>query len=322
MKKQLLMTAACFIAAAMCSCTKDDVLQANNDENDEGNVGYAMSSFWDANMGVYIEAPDVLKDTIELRVDSLFNYENEEDWKQGTQTMDRMLADYPKFQHASSWENIALSISVPYDRFKANVVTISSFDLPLSLPLPPEAVELWEQRKRTYVETIGGWGKTIQDALIDYYLETGQFVSRPYLYCAGIREGARIYADKVLFGREPGENLGDKFTLLTHAGNDILVAYPSFEVVHNVKAESRTLTLNDALAKGICVSGHVPSVLNEIPEEKYDEITLTCEIPFECEYWQSRFYFCDYSDAEYESGRVIRNKDRMLKGSLLIKFDL
>jgi len=157
------------------------------------------------------------------------------------------------------------------------------------------------------------------------YEEDGVGIGAAYTY-AGIREGARIYADVPLFGREEGASLNDKFIVKPYSNATCIIAsYPDFNILYNGYEEKLPTDFDEVFKEGTAIfsytnRGFVFS-FKEIPEERYDAIRFTIEIPVEGEYFQLIFYGCDYPDSYYNTGRALRNNDRVLKGSFTMHFE-
>ena len=157
--------------------------------------------------------------------------------------------------------------------------------------------------------------------------EEGKNASYPFYTYAGIREGACIYADVPLFGREAGEPLNDKFVVKSYSPQTwIRVSYPEFDILANGYEEELSTDFDEVYKIGSAIfsfinDGFVFS-FKEYPEEKHDSITFTIEIPIEGEYFQLKFNGKDYPESYYTyEHRVLRNDNRVLKGSVTVKFD-
>lgn len=145
--------------------------------------------------------------------------------------------------------------------------------------------------------------------------------------CAGTRKGAYICADKPLFGRKAGEPLNDKFSVTSdNEGTWIRASYPDFNIIANGYEEELPTAFDEVFKAGTAlypgnevIYGLVLS-FNEIPTEKYSRIKFTVCIPIEGEYFSERFGQPDYDEYYYQIGRVLPNKDRVLKGSVMVKF--
>lgn len=163
--------------------------------------------------------------------------------------------------------------------------------------------------------------KPIIDEMYRVQAQTGKYMKTCNLLCAGVRDGARIYADKTLFGREPGENLGDMF-YYWNICDSLILSYPSFEVVRNLTVDNSPVTFDEFFAPGNVLPGYCSKIrLKELPTENVDEITFNIEIPFECTYWQDKFYGYGYDSFYIEHYHVEPNVDRVLKGSVTIRFE-
>lgn len=100
---------------------------------------------------------------------------------------------------------------------------------------------------------------------------------------AGILDGARLYADKALFGREAGMDLGDLFYLSNSIDFSIdhyQFNYPDYSLKAFYTEDSyETTTFKYFFSEGTALSFFAVFKLKEIPQEQYDTITLTVEIP-------------------------------------------
>ena len=134
---------------------------------------------------------------------------------------------------------------------------------------------------------------------------------------AGIAEGAKIYADRVLWGRKPGEDLADMFILPRFSnGNRLIVTYPEFHILYGWDDKHpetfRELTSNRIALSNPCVA---TVTFAEIPPEEFDTVTFTVEIPVDVEYYE------DYSPEMYELHPTLKPEGRrLLKGSCTVNF--
>lgn len=183
-----------------------------------------------------------------------------------------------------------------------------------------------EDIREVYLQWVSTKGEEILDELRRVCFEDSSAVAfQDYTY-AGILEGAKITSDRVLFGREPGADLGDKFYVEPGYGTSltILASYPSYHIVYNGYTDSTPLTFSDVFAPGNAMLNPNRNMLlsfAEIPAEPLDEVTFDVEIPFECEYFQPMFYGRDYSSDFYEKNMIVPNENRVLHGSVTVKFE-
>ena len=142
-----------------------------------------------------------------------------------------------------------------------------------------------------------------------------------YIY-AGIKDECSITADKKLFGIESGGNLGEHFKIRLYGNQKISVLYPSFDVVRNYYDDSTEVSFSNYFLKGTAMS-FCPFFFyfSEAPEERYSEITFTIKIPIECVYLQQIINGEDYPESYYEQGLVERNENRVLHGSVTVRFE-
>ena len=171
---------------------------------------------------------------------------------------------------------------------------------------------------KEYVQARAEWLSSLLDNGLNQYGYKG-LASRysDFLY-AGIAEGAKIYADRVLWGREPGEDLGDMFSI-PYYYNNLIATYPDFSVLYapgDVYPKTfRELTSN-RIALTYTQGPQVCLTFAEIPPEEFDSFTLTVEIPVDVEYYK------DYPPEIYEKHPYLKPPGRrILKGSRKIEFD-
>ena len=171
---------------------------------------------------------------------------------------------------------------------------------------------------KEYVQARREWLSSLLDNGLNQYGYKG-LASRysDFLY-AGIAEGAKIYADRVLWGREPGEDLGDMFSI-PYYYNNLIASYPDFSVLYAPGDEypktfreftSNRIALTYTQGPQVCLT------FAEIPPEEFDSFTLTVEIPVDVEYYK------DYPPEVYEKHPYLKPPGRrILKGSRKIEFD-
>jgi hypothetical protein len=157
----------------------------------------------------------------------------------------------------------------------------------------------------------------LDNGLNQYGFNTRANSYRGFTY-AGIAEGAKIYADRVLWGREPGEDLGDMFSI-PYYYNDLIATYPDFSVLYAPGDEypktfreftSNRIALTYTQGPQVCLT------FAEIPPEEFDSFTLTVEIPVDVEYYK------DYPPEIYEKHPYLKPPGRrILKGSRKIEFE-
>ena len=141
--------------------------------------------------------------------------------------------------------------------------------------------------------------------------------THPHLYLyAGISKGAKVHADKDLYGRAAGSDIGDLLTI-PYYRNDIIVQYPDFHILYG-HDDQLPKTFRELTSNSIALSWiESPIVILELPEtdmESNEEVTITFEIPVNVEYYES------YPPEIYESGKLRPEGIRTLKGSVKIIF--
>ena len=141
-------------------------------------------------------------------------------------------------------------------------------------------------------------------------------VPHTFVY-AGIAEGAKIYADRVLWGREPGEDLGDMFVIpFDRADNRLIVTYPEFHMLYGWD-DKHPETFRELTSNRIALNNPTIATITfaEIPPEEFDTVTFTVEIPVDVEYYE------DYSPEMYELHPTLKPEGRrLLKGSVTVEF--
>lgn len=161
---------------------------------------------------------------------------------------------------------------------------------------------------------------TMKDA--DDFIKQNDCPMQTYYY-AGVKRGARIYADKSVAGREPGANISDLMSITVPYCCLLQLTYPDYQVYQDYSNDKNYILFSDYFKEGMALPTVDQFFVNfvESPAEQYDEITYTIEIPFECEYMRKIIFGQDYKEEYYEQGLVERNENRMLKGSVTIHFD-
>ena len=119
----------------------------------------------------------------------------------------------------------------------------------------------------------------------------------------------RIVADKSLFGREPGTDISDRF-LVTATMPYVRFCFPSFEAVKS-ESQSLEMRLNQYFVKDMVFAasrryqGLYEIAFAELPEERYENLTLEISLPVT--------FFCNDSSNYY-------NYEQMVTGSTTIYF--
>lgn len=192
----------------------------------------------------------------------------------------------------SSWDNLSMFVSTIWNGAFFFVDATSN---------APKLEDFMEDKAKHF-ETVGYDG------------------SFDYIY-AGIQEGAAITADKTLFGQEAGSNLGSYFDVVIQDNQVFSATYPDFYVIHDYRSGERIVSFTEFFSKDIALS-YAPYhlCLKTVPEERYSEIVLTVSIPIECDYMQQLINGSDYDEKYYEQGYIERNENRVLKGSVTVRF--
>lgn len=100
-------------------------------------------------------------------------------------------------------------------------------------------------------------GQRITD-IISSALDQGKRASYPRYTYAGIREGACIYADVPLFGREAGEPLNDKFIVESYSPQTwIRVSYPEFDILANGYEEELPTDFDEVYKEGTALFSYI-----------------------------------------------------------------
>ena len=145
-----------------------------------------------------------------------------------------------------------------------------------------------------------------------------------YFY-AGVKQGARIYADKEVFGRPAGTNLGEFFDYASYFGNPsyrgmhyatvALAHYPDGKVMSVYRDLDSPLTFNDIFQEDAMLERYSFLKLNVPADESIDGATLTVEIPVEGELFLKAVYGLDYDPWSDPS---LYERSHTLKGSIKI----
>lgn len=161
------------------------------------------------------------------------------------------------------------------------------------------------------------WGHALcENGVANECRDTCKHLTPHAFVYAGIAEGAKIYADRVLWGRESGEDLGDMFEMYYKVGNRMVVTYPEFHLLYGWDDKHpetfRELTSNRIALANPCIAS---VTFAEIPPEEFDTVTFTVEIPVDVEYYE------DYSPEMYEQHPTLKPEGRrLLKGSVTVEF--
>ncbi len=220
--------------------------------------------------------------------------------------------------YISTAERLSEVLTVDYIRSSINGPKKEDFELIVmtqsifNLNLPPDFYSQDE------LDALEAWKLSLQTNGLKEYWNT-DYSHRNFTY-AGIAEGTRIYADRVLWGREAGEDLSDMFLIPRYFNhNPIIASYPEFSVLYTPE-DKFPATFRDFTSKRIALNGIGQILVDlsfvEIPPEDFDTVTFTVEIPVDIE------YFFDYAPEIYEQHPMLKPEGRrLLKGSTTVKFD-
>lgn len=247
----------------------------------------------------------------------------------------------------ASNDSIRYGVTSPTDLWRSGLSALEDFSNKLNLQITEKATYTYETMRLLMLtsneyDNFGITANTEEcraflnfqkerlhevDSIVKMEQEKGMDAWATNYIFAGTREGAYICADKKLFGREAGEPLNDKF-MVTSEGKStwIRVSYPDFHVLANGYEEELSTEFDDVFKAGTALYpdfdvnyGYVLS-LKEIPTEQYEQIGFSLSIPIEGEYFETKFNHKDYEEHVYQSGHVIPNEGRVLKGSVTVKF--
>lgn len=143
---------------------------------------------------------------------------------------------------------------------------------------------------------------------------------KPYYYgwpevlYGGVSETICITANERLFGKDPGENLVEFFSVYrVRRGNHYTFNYPEFTLKDVYDYGFAPVPLNTYYSSGTVLLVIATCIkMNSIPSEKYDSLELTIRIPVQTHTW-----------AEYAldtEGKYVTPDERMLSGSVTIDF--
>lgn len=145
-----------------------------------------------------------------------------------------------------------------------------------------------------------------------------------YFY-AGVKQGARIYADREVFGRPAGTNLGEFFDYASYFGRPsyrgmlyatvALAHYPDGKVLAVYRDLDSPLTFNDIFREDAMLERNSFLKLNVPADESMDGATLTVEIPVEGELFLKAVFGLDYDPWSDPS---LYERSHTLKGSIKI----
>lgn len=299
--------AACFSAAFLTSCSQEDFFSASKEAiGTRSDSHFVVSMPDDPHFRVQIYNPDGMENSLDIKIRNYHCYVPHPLYP------DRTILDedvynatrkyLPDYYCVPSWNDLELHPCVK-GTYGCGVEIDPEFD----------DVEY-------ILSTLNDWKAPALQELKAYTESTGLYMLPPSVTCAGIGSGAKVYADKVLFGREPGEDLTDMFYVDCNVSNSMILTYPAFEVVRNcVTAESPVL-LSEFLTEGNALfAAGMSARFLRMPEECYDLVTFTVEIPVTYQRWRQYF---NHKDCQYrvKEGRWdVPTNYKVLKGTVRVK---
>lgn len=148
-----------------------------------------------------------------------------------------------------------------------------------------------------------------------------------YIY-AGIEKGARIYADRELFGCPAGTNLGAYFEYSSYRGRPYYqgklyptvaqIRYPDGKPLAVYRDLETPYTFNDIFQEGAMPGQNFYMRLNVPTDERMEGAILSVEIPLEGELLKKAAFGHDYLYRR-EDVKSHYDRHRMLKGSIQIQ---
>lgn len=105
--------------------------------------------------------------------------------------------------------------------------------------------------------------------------ESPQYVYLSWSVYAGTT-GISISSDKKLFGREAGENLSDKFRIVSFVNSDVLLSYPEGHAIRGFY-DDKVMTVAEWGEMGGMLYGFSMKY-DELPSEVYEDIEFSIEI--------------------------------------------
>lgn len=157
------------------------------------------------------------------------------------------------------------------------------------------------------------WNRSLLSEIIEANTSN---LMQDYLY-AGVIQGARIYADKVLFGREPGIDLGDMFKpqFSRISAYHYVASYPEYNLLYDIK-DHQPETFREFMdcSPALGINGFLCLSFLTVPEEKLKSVTFSLELPIEYQYYK------DYTEADYNKQGIPPPGQRVLKGNITVEF--
>lgn len=157
------------------------------------------------------------------------------------------------------------------------------------------------------------WHRNLLSEIIE---ANTSYLVQEYLY-AGVGSGARICADKVIFGREPGVDLGDMFKpqfsrFLTY---HYVASYPEYNLLYDLKVhQPETFREFMNCSPSLGTYGFLCLKFTNVPQEELQTITFSVELPVEYQYYKK------YEELDYNEQGILPPGQRILKGSITVEF--
>lgn len=165
------------------------------------------------------------------------------------------------------------------------------------------------------------WRTFYQDRFSDdfAYIERPR-ITQEFIY-AGLKDALCVSADKELFGLAPGANLLGHLMLTLQPEQQVSANYPDCSIRKDYRKESDTVRADEYFTKNMLLSSspYWLSFMDE-PVEQYDELTFTFTMPIVTEYFGPILFGKDYPEEWYEQGLLERSDNRVLEGSVMVKF--
>lgn len=224
--------------------------------------------------------------------------------------------DYNIIYDAATLEGMDFSASSAKDHSKHELTVTSYPDIDylkvqfVYSNLAPESTEL----HKAFTEYCSERTAFIQEAYYRYKQETGNVnYEMPYLFSAYVDGIVKITSDKTLFGKQPGENLIAYFDVVSKPAC-VVCGRETPRLLYGFQ-DAKPQCFADYCVKDAWFQPDYKIRLSQIPDEKYEDVTLTISFPV------SREYLKDYVKDRLKGGYAdIKVVNEVLTSSCKLHF--
>ena len=150
--------------------------------------------------------------------------------------------------------------------------------------------------------------------MVDYFNERGSIWHGLTYWYMGALDGARVTADKILFERPAGTDIGDCFSYIPveyESEDHVILSFPDFIPLRDLEFPKDTITFSECFAAGNAITNPAAICAYDEPKERYEYVTLTFTVPFE---WSS---FEDFVDVDWVEDNVTRRTESLSRSVTL-----